>query len=424
MSYNLGNHNNENEYDPSSSDDDYDENEKRLLEKFKNSSQDNSDSEREVFSVGVESENDSNNSDIALSDVEREDDYDDLPDVRAWGKEKKKYYGADYVDEDYGGFQGKDAEAAEIEEEEAKNLQTQLIQQLDDNDFAFDTIFTKKDEEPEEGVEQILKTGIATLSEKEKLEILHKESPEMFGLIGDFECKMIIIRDYLYPVIQKHQNGDIPRTKAVEFVENHYQLICNYLGNIYMYLLLKNSKQLKNHPVIKRLYQYRQLIAQLGPVFDEIIKPQIEVLLQEKVEPLEEIKGTTTKEKNKKSRKSSENVEPPNKKLRAEKSSAKNKHVTFELEESGLKEHVEDVEKEAEDTGKRAITYQIAKNKGLTPHRKKEFRNPRVKHKLKYRKAIIRRKGAVREPRKELTRYGGEISGIKAYVSKSIKFKS
>ncbi|KAH1019640.1 hypothetical protein HUJ04_009431 [Dendroctonus ponderosae] len=30
----------------------------------------------------------------------------------------------------------------------------------------------------------------------------------------------------------------------------------------------------------------------------------------------------------------------------------------------------------------------------------------------------------VREPRRELTRYAGEISGIKAYLSKSIKIKS
>lgn len=50
---------------------------------------------------------------------------------------------------------------------------------------------------------------------------------------------------------------------------------------------------------------------------------------------------------------------------------------------------------EDENDGKRPITYQIAKNKGLTPHRKKELRNPRVKHRMKYRKAKIRRKGQV-----------------------------
>lgn len=44
---------------------------------------------------------------------------------------------------------------------------------------------------------------------------------------------------------------------------------------------------------------------------------------------------------------------------------------------------------------KRGINYQISKNKGLTPRRKKELRNPRVKNRMKYRKAKIRRKGQV-----------------------------
>lgn len=38
---------------------------------------------------------------------------------------------------------------------------------------------------------------------------------------------------------------------------------------------------------------------------------------------------------------------------------------------------------------------QMAKNKGLTPKRKKIDRNPRVKHREKYRRAQIRRKGQV-----------------------------
>ena len=42
-----------------------------------------------------------------------------------------------------------------------------------------------------------------------------------------------------------------------------------------------------------------------------------------------------------------------------------------------------------------AAFLQIEKNKGLTPKRKKENRNPRVKNRLKYRKAKIRRKGQV-----------------------------
>lgn len=65
-----------------------------------------------------------------------------MPDIRAWGKDKRKFYSTDYVDPDYGGFQGKTANLAELEETEAKNLQKQLIQELDDGDFSFD-IFVK-----------------------------------------------------------------------------------------------------------------------------------------------------------------------------------------------------------------------------------------------------------------------------------------
>lgn len=94
--------------------------------------------QEEVYGVHSNSEDES---DLAVSDVEQ-DDKDDLPDVRAWGKDKRKFYSTDYVDPDYGGFQGKDASLAELEEEEAKTLQKQLMEELDDNDFTLD-IFTK-----------------------------------------------------------------------------------------------------------------------------------------------------------------------------------------------------------------------------------------------------------------------------------------
>ena len=76
-----------------------------------------------------------------------------------------------------------------------------------------------------------------------------------------------------------------------------------------------------------------------------------------------------------------------------------------------------------EEEEKRAITYEMEKNKGLTPKRKREQRNPRVKYRKKYEKAVIRRKGQVRLPRKELQKYGGEMTGINVRSVKSVKFK-
>ena len=74
-------------------------------------------------------------------------------------------------------------------------------------------------------------------------------------------------------------------------------------------------------------------------------------------------------------------------------------------------------------TGRRAISGAIATNRGLTPHRSKERKNPRVKHRLQYAKALVRRKGAVREVQLGAAGgYGGEATGIKSTVSRSRKF--
>ncbi|KAK1968474.1 Sas10 domain-containing protein [Colletotrichum sublineola] len=73
--------------------------------------------------------------------------------------------------------------------------------------------------------------------------------------------------------------------------------------------------------------------------------------------------------------------------------------------------------------GKRKITYAIEKNKGLTPKRKKEVRNPRVKKRMKYeekqkklRSMMPTWKGG--EPKGG---YGGELSGITTGIVRARK---
>jgi U3 small nucleolar RNA-associated protein 3 len=432
MSSHLKFNDDNSDYDPSDSDEDYTENEKILLKKVRNRHSKDSDSEGEVF--GVDSGTDDDNedqSDIALSDVEGQEDKDELPDVRAWGKDKRKFYSTDYVDPDYGGFQGKDAHLAELEEEEARNLQQQLAQHLDDDDFCLDVSTNKEMDEDEKIPEEVIKSDISKLSKREKLQILQKESPEFFGLVEDFQAKMTTVKDFLSPILQKYKKGKIPNCSAIEFVTVHQELILNYCVNICMYLLLKASRvNVQNHPVIKRLYQYRELLSQLAPVYEEIMKPQIELLLIE--EEKEEIQKKTlnvlsqlmekTGKKGQKKKAETVEGEAPSKKVKFNEEVMEK--TISDNEEQEEEEEKEEQENNETEVGKRAITYKMAKNKGLTPHRKKEQRNPRVKHRNKFRKAKIRRKGAVREPRTEMKRYRGEISGINAHVSKSIKLKS
>ncbi|EOD14890.1 hypothetical protein EMIHUDRAFT_197520 [Emiliania huxleyi CCMP1516] len=66
----------------------------------------------------------------------------------------------------------------------------------------------------------------------------------------------------------------------------------------------------------------------------------------------------------------------------------------------------------AGDGDKREAGRQIMKNRGLTRERKKIDRNPRAKNREKYRRAVIKRKGQVRDAKAQEGAYGGESSGI------------
>ena len=78
---------------------------------------------------------------------------------------------------------------------------------------------------------------------------------------------------------------------------------------------------------------------------------------------------------------------------------------------------------ELTDTSRRA-SRKILKNRGLTPHRKRENRNPRIAKKRKYEKKMKARSGQIRKMRTgETDAYGGELSGIRSDISRSRKMQ-
>lgn len=454
-------------YEPSDSENEYSCKEKKLLDKVRYKKRHGSESEEEIyaFSDSDDSVDGKKDFEIADSDVEgQEKSEDDLPNSKAWGKQKRLYYATDYVDEDYGGF-GNDETAALMEEEDARNIQKRLLEQLGEEDFSLD-YFTKISSKTKGNETDVIKSDLSQMSKRQKLQLLEKESPEFSGLIEDFKTKLSVAKDDLQPVLQLVKDGKLPTCPAAKFVKTNYDLILNYCTNISFYLLLKSQKiNIQNHPIIKRLYQYRQMLNKIEPIFVQVIKPQIDKILHA-VSVNTDFKMAYGKvSKKRKSDKTTPESAPKKLKLitSLEKDDGEDTGVSGdedeyegtdffnsdnvtpnmarsnESEESGFSDNDEGTPRDQqidenkpsmsqlnvseEVVDKRQITYQMAKNKGLIPHRKKDQRNPRVKHKLKYRKAKIRRKGAVREARTEINRYGGEASGIKANVKKSIKIK-
>uniref|UniRef100_A0A8C8VI72 UTP3 small subunit processome component n=1 Tax=Pelusios castaneus TaxID=367368 RepID=A0A8C8VI72_9SAUR len=382
------------------------------------------------------------------SDLEEPVSGSGLPHELSWGQRKQLYY-----DTDYGAAarsknkQGREeAEADELEEEqEAHAIQKRLAQALGEEDYGLDLVQAYADEQRSA---QQMETGpkiakdLESLSRKEQLKLLQQESPELLQLIQDFEAKLTELKDELDPLMHMVRKGVIPKGKGSRYLQTKYHLYLNYCTNISFYLVLKSKRiPVQGHPVIERLVAYRNLINDLG-IVDEKLSSEVQWLLNElhsnERNDMEGKKKSTTlvqRTVNKNKPKAVPEISQATAKDPADDSDldeeAALKYYREMEEKLKLKRKrgeaqnamVEEMVLEDDSNKKRGITYQIAKNKGLTPKRKKIDRNPRVKHREKFRRAKIRRKGQVREVRKEEQRYGGEMSGIRAGVKKSIKLK-
>lgn len=214
-------------------------------------------------------------------------------------------------------------------------------------------------------------------------------------------------KDILAPFLKLVENGTCPDCDAVALVKTKYHILLNYCVNVSFFLMLKaKNLPVKMHPVTKRLIQYHKLLDQLQSEQGNLFK-QVEDIVNAVKEgkPLYCISDGSQIQLQKDIPKQSSL-----KKIAHQKETiitqVKQEQLSDSMEETDEEPYddkVIDDEKDnlisidpTKEEEKRAITYQMAKNRGLTPYRKKELRNPRVKHKIKYRKALIRRKGAVR----------------------------
>ena len=94
-----------------------------------------------------------------------------------------------------------------------------------------------------------------------------------------------------------------------------------------------------------------------------------------------------------------------------------------ELMKKKRKERIE-AELEAQNEAiNRNMNRTIMKGKGIYRKRAKKFRNPRVKHKMKYQEALTKRRRLVQEYKEgPQQKYGGELTGIRSNLVRSEKF--
>merc|ERR1711943_83658 len=223
-----------------------------------------------------------------------------------WGRlgGRDKYHGADVKTnrETY--------ESAIQEEEEAKYLQEQQVANLEEGDFAIDDEDDGSDSEDEywdeaeqkerfqqaaksiEGV-SLLPSGSTKkqetknnkkpskkLSKEEKLEILERDSPELLGLLNDFQGKLGELKNNVQPLLSEVSKKGLPTSDGISFLEAKYHLLLNYCMNMGFYMLMKaEGKQVEDHPVISQLVRLRLILDKIKPI-DQKLHYQVQKYLK------------------------------------------------------------------------------------------------------------------------------------------------
>lgn len=399
-----------------------------------------------------------------------------------WGKSRKTFYSADTAEYEL----ESDEEVAKDEEEAALELQRKQAEMMDDEDFGIDDAEPSEESEEEEAeqeetpavddeelvgeqladiatladngaggaesVEQVHK-DFSKMSKKDKLQIVNQSAPELLGLVSELEAATKELEEVVTPAVLKLRpvrRKSRPLQTGLRYLMTRQNLLLNYTANISFYLLLRaEGKSVSDHPVLMHLLVLKKQLNKLQAL-DEVLNDQLQELLTKELPPERAPKvddgmdkffaeskaarkrsaGQTAKQTKKHKASGDASADEV---AEAERFYEEMARTQAELKQSKKQlyshETPADLASSDEDSdvegGKRGASYQIMKNKGLKAHKSKLNRNPRVKKRLQYRKAIIRRKGQVRDVRVgEAGKYGGETTGIKSNLTRSRKIRN
>ncbi|KAL3463309.1 Sas10 C-terminal domain-containing protein [Aspergillus heterothallicus] len=218
-------------------------------------------------------------------------DEEDEEGIAAWGSSRKDFYNADQIETE--------ADALE-EEEEAKRLQQKHLQDINEEDFGFDEeewadsgkgTEEVKDEAGE--VTEVLPQLEITddMSKEEKLKILNSRYPEFEPLAKDFVDLQPTHQTLAKAAKAAKENDDTEaESDHAPVVVVKFRALSAYLGAISMYFMLLTSAnessgnlatispaQLRSHPVMTSLVNFRKLWEAVKDITPVEVKPRKEI---------------------------------------------------------------------------------------------------------------------------------------------------
>ncbi|CAF0947823.1 unnamed protein product [Adineta ricciae] len=353
----------------------------------------------------------------------------------SWGTTRKMFYNEDVNAND---------EDAKLEEQEAVQIQRKYYDMLEKSDFGLDLFQSKpstalaSDRQLDDQTSHrhvILPDNLLQLSSNERLQLIRDQAPELEPLCKEFKNIFDDIKIYLLPfvqlVIDTSSLEEFHSYPGWQFVLSILELYLTYCSYLSLYLMMKsNDLNMSKHPIINDIEQYRKLCQLIDEDFQSM-KPDLLKLcesLQEKKTNANQSSTLVQKVQVAKPRLiMSSGIELPSKSTNGSSSakpSLRERMMKRREGQTKVEHDLKSEQEEEEKPQKRRITYEIEKNKGLTIKRKKENRNPRVRHRNKYQRALTKRKSRVPTARTEEERYVGEPTGIRAGIKRGIKLKS
>lgn len=183
-----------------------------------------------------------------------------------WGRGKRAYYSSNAAE-----IGSDDEEAQEMEEQEARRLQTKAREGLVDGDFGLEEAFEGDAQSEEPG--QMLDVAAPTVKDVPKdkqslLRFLERENPETLALARDWG-------DTAQSLMETKARIEAlkgPEANAMELGLQHmyYQALLTYMTTLAFYLHMRASEKyaarpqvLRSHPILKRLLMLKQSISML-----------------------------------------------------------------------------------------------------------------------------------------------------------------
>ncbi|KAG6918741.1 hypothetical protein DXG01_011932 [Tephrocybe rancida] len=265
---------------------------KVLLDGDNNWQQENDDDD-EVFALqGLDDDKDGDDDvDMDEEDADEEEDLDGLPATKAkkkakskkgkgkvdfseeeegseseeetWGKSKAAWYSSNAAQ-----LESDDEEGNELEEQEAKRLQSKMREDMDDSDFGLADMADAELAEEADGLAEPTPVIVQPLPHDKKLVLRHleKTSPETLALARDWE-EAIESLAKTKERIQRMEAED-PDALSLGMIHIYYQALLTYTTTLAFYFHLASSEKfaqrpelLKVHPILRRLLTLKQSLA-------------------------------------------------------------------------------------------------------------------------------------------------------------------